>query len=250
MYQNPRPGRPGDRDNAEFYYAQGYLTVAKQKEMQFREKFDEFLSHLETGTVLDVGCAMGQFMEEAMARGWKAVGIDVSSWACAYLKKHGFPDVYNCTLEEANFPDNMFDAVNLNHILEHVPSPSHFLNEVRRILKHGGIVLIEVPNEALFPYNYHMINMIKPGHLPKRKTAQNHLNLFTKRTLDIFMNRSHLTPLIMREEGFAAKSRIQTPLFTQKTILVRLGLIFSRLKIDTFLGLGRYIVAMGKKELS
>ena len=190
----------------------------------------------------------GNFLKVAKGRGWNAYGVDVSPWVCANLTGQGYKNIYNFNLEEANFNANYFDVINMNHVLEHIPSPLDFLIEVNRILKPGGIILIEVPNERRFPYNYIIINMVKPKNMDPRYTPEKHFNLFTKYILTTLIEKSGFKSLTIREEGFVSENRLKTPALSNKNHLTRLALLFSRLRLDLLLGLGRYIVAAAKKQ--
>jgi SAM-dependent methyltransferase len=49
-------------------------------------------------------------------------------------------------LSEAHFPENSFDVIRLNHVLEHLSDPQGTFHEIGRILSFDGIVYITVPN--------------------------------------------------------------------------------------------------------
>jgi 2-polyprenyl-3-methyl-5-hydroxy-6-metoxy-1,4-benzoquinol methylase len=51
-------------------------------------------------------------------------------------------------LEDAGFQEHQFDAVTMEHVLEHVPSPRKTISEVHRVLKPGGQLVVRVPNGA------------------------------------------------------------------------------------------------------
>jgi len=55
-------------------------------------------------------------------------------------------EVVQGSLEEARFPDGHFDAITMNHVIEHVPNPIQVLEECRRVLKPGGKLVVVTPN--------------------------------------------------------------------------------------------------------
>jgi Methyltransferase domain len=73
--------------------------------------------------LLDVGCATGLFVKEAMERGFDAVGCDYSEQAVAYGKKHYGVHIIRSTAEVIDAPDEAFDVVSILHVIEHLPAP-------------------------------------------------------------------------------------------------------------------------------
>ena len=247
MYLNPRYQIIDDIENDENYY-KNYLNASKSHKLLFEEKFNTYLSQITPGKLLDIGCGTGDFLEVANGKGWKAVGIDVSEWACKYLLKQEYEDIHHCSLEEAAFPEETFHLVHMSHVLEHISKPNLFLAEVYRVLKPGGFVLIELPNERFFPWNYRLFNLLKPGQFTSSGISEKHVNLFTKKTLIHFLKKNLLTPLTVQEEGFASKGRVTTPAFKEKKIPIRLALLLCQWRLDVLLGLGRYLVALAYKR--
>lgn len=97
------------------------------------------------GRLLDIGCSLGYFVEAANARGWKAAGIEISSYAAEEARKLGL-DVRTGVLEDAGYSSGAFDCVTMWDVLEHVPDPTAHLLEVRRVLADDGLVVIGTPN--------------------------------------------------------------------------------------------------------
>jgi 2-polyprenyl-3-methyl-5-hydroxy-6-metoxy-1,4-benzoquinol methylase len=105
-----------------------------------------FLEDLPPGRVLDVGCGSGDFLFKMHQLGWSVTGVDFDGKAIANAKaKHGF-ELLHSDLAGACFADNFFDAVTMNHVIEHVPEPTTLLAEIRRILKPGGRLVATTPN--------------------------------------------------------------------------------------------------------
>jgi len=54
-------------------------------------------------------------------------------------------------------PDASFDAILCSEVLEHVPEPTHALDEFARLLKPGGVMILTAPfasNVHMAPYHY------------------------------------------------------------------------------------------------
>jgi len=102
--------------------------------------------HPEAGVLVDVGTGNGLLMILAIKRGWQAIGIDVSDSRAQVCRKNFGLDVRTGTLEAVRLPAESADAVAMRHVVEHVEDPVGLLLEGRRVLRPGGILLVEVPN--------------------------------------------------------------------------------------------------------
>jgi len=98
------------------------------------------------GKLLEIGCALGYFLELAQDSGWEAKGVELSLWASQYAREKTKVHVFTGKLEDVKFPDLYFDAIVMIELLEHTPNPQVFLKEVHRVLKPDGIILITTPN--------------------------------------------------------------------------------------------------------
>jgi len=97
------------------------------------------------GTVLDLGCGSGWFLQAMRARGWMTYGVEISKAASLLGQSQGL-QIFCGTLQQANFRPELFDYVRSNHSFEHMTCPNETLEEIYRILKPGGRLLIGVPN--------------------------------------------------------------------------------------------------------
>lgn len=102
-------------------------------------------------TLLDIGCASGAFVKAAQDLGITATGIEPNRWMAAYGRKTYNLDVRAGTLADHRFPDASFDIVSLWDVIEHVPNPNHELVEISRILKPGGLLVINYPDYQSLP---------------------------------------------------------------------------------------------------
>jgi putative addiction module CopG family antidote len=98
--------------------------------------------------VLDIGCGSGFYLAALREAGWDGEGIEPGETAAQFARKHCGLPVHNSNAEEALAAcrDGSFDLVTMWHVLEHLPDPAKVLAEVRRILRPGGTLMLEVPN--------------------------------------------------------------------------------------------------------
>ncbi len=91
--------------------------------------------------IVDVGAYTGIFVEIAKQRGWDAYGTELSQWAARLCRERGL-DVRTGTLEQAAFPDGFFDVATSWDVVEHLNDPRTHLQEIHRVLRPGGLVVI------------------------------------------------------------------------------------------------------------
>lgn len=106
-----------------------------------------------TDTLLDAGCAYGLttaiFAQEAK----RAYGLDSNPKfiASAQEKYPGINFVVG-QAEKTPFADNFFDVIILNEVLCYIQNEQQLFDEMFRILKIGGTLIISVPHKGLFSF--------------------------------------------------------------------------------------------------
>jgi SAM-dependent methyltransferase len=110
---------------------------------------DHMVRHLEKGPgrnkVLDVGCGDAVFLAGMKKAGWDVQGLEPDASAAERARRNEIP-VVTATLEEASFEPGSFDAITLNHVLEHFHDPLEALRICRRALRPGGSIWLATPN--------------------------------------------------------------------------------------------------------
>jgi len=96
--------------------------------------------------ILDIGCGYGFLLKEMKARGWDVQGLEVSQTGREYAQRNWNIPVYSNPLEYLKLPANTFDVVTLLYVIEHVFNPLSLLNEINRVLKQKGFVLLRWPH--------------------------------------------------------------------------------------------------------
>ncbi|OGT02357.1 MAG: hypothetical protein A2Y51_04215 [Gallionellales bacterium RIFCSPLOWO2_02_60_31] len=95
--------------------------------------------------LLDVGCSSGAFLHAAVKLGFRAEGVEPAPKAAATAQAAGLK-VHQGLLQEASYADGQFDAITLFEVIEHLQHPQELLQECRRILRPGGILLVGTGN--------------------------------------------------------------------------------------------------------
>lgn len=136
-----------------------------------------YLRDLPPGRVLDIGCGDAKFLNRMKQAGWSVQGIDFDPAAASNAKRLFGIDVQIGKLEDLRLPENTFDAVTMNHVIEHVFDPVALLKEVCRILKPGGRLVMVTPNAM--SKGHSVFGRFWRGLEPPR-----HIQIFTPTSLD------------------------------------------------------------------
>ncbi len=108
-------------------------------------KLDDLPYYIPDGTLLDIGCGKGTYLQEMKKMGWNTIGVEFSESGTLAARKSGLT-VIRGSLEDAQFDDASIDFARMADVLEHLPNPTRSMKELHRILKPGGLVRIGVPN--------------------------------------------------------------------------------------------------------
>jgi SAM-dependent methyltransferase len=96
------------------------------------------------GKVLDIGTSTGVMLDIFKEKSWETWGVEPSKSAkVASSKGH---KILKGNFEKLDLPENYFDVVILNHTLEHLENPLFVVRKVKKVLKKGGILFVDVPN--------------------------------------------------------------------------------------------------------
>lgn len=104
-----------------------------------------YLPRLRNGRLLDVGCGNGAFLQQMQELGWQVEGIEPDPAAAKIAVSRGFQVMSN-TLENADLPQEQYDAITMSHVMEHFKKPTIAVEKIASCLKHGGIFVSLSPN--------------------------------------------------------------------------------------------------------
>lgn len=111
---------------------------------QHRVKFVKSIKR--SGTLLDIGCGYGYFLDACRRAGYQVHGLDVSDWAVRYAVETLGLAITTGKIGDIIFPPQSYDIITMWHSLEHTPDPQMVLQKAKSWLKPQGILVIDVPN--------------------------------------------------------------------------------------------------------
>ncbi len=149
------------------------------------------------GASLDVGCAMGFYVERLARDGWDAHGVDISEYAVARGRARGLRTLEVGSVEALPHEDDRFDLVTAIDVIEHVdpPTAAAMVAEVHRVLRPGGLAFFATPNYL----DNAFWNVFTPGFVDPDKTHINYQSVASLRAAFAGFSACHVhghTPFI------------------------------------------------------
>ncbi len=126
------------------------LLVQRDFQKRKTSTIVEMLANRDMGVLLDIGCGSGVQLKELTTGSYTcAIGLDVSRNAllCAKSRNPERTEFVIADAEHLPFRDASIDTIVSAEIIEHLPHPELLVNDLCRILKPGGELVITTPNE-------------------------------------------------------------------------------------------------------
>ena len=176
------------------------------------------------GTILDVGCAHGWFVREAIGAGYACSGIEPDKDMAKRLRAS------NIDFMEGYFPDVLtseqkYDAITFHDVFEHLPDPGAMLEAVKAHLNESGWLVINLPvsDGIFFKVARALARVGLDGPLARlwqKGLPSPHLSYFSRATL----------PRFVTERGFEMVSAFDLP-------SVATSKLWDRIRYDKSIGL-------------
>ena len=142
--------------------------------------------------LLDVGCGAGNLAALIKDRCQEIYGVDISSEALRMAVKKGVKTTrVDLNVELLPFQNEWFDTVVCLDVIEHLLDPERLLEEAKRVLKPGGILIISFPNIRWW---VHIASLAFFGKFPKTSTDPEaydggHLHYFTYKDMEVLLKK-------------------------------------------------------------
>lgn len=135
--------------------------------------------------VLEIGCGEGTF-SKAIKDAFKTEnwGIEPEKGAAAIAKEKLYRVIVGSAENSIpKLPDNYFDLVVCNDVLEHLVDPWGVLADIKKKLKKNGFILSPIPNVR----NFHIVNALVFGgdwaYTESGILDRTHLRFFTSKSI-------------------------------------------------------------------
>lgn len=145
--------KPAASDNADCFYNNQEDFFERNEEIILRKKFAHNTLNIlkkirKGGKLLDVGCNMGIFVQEALQGGYDAHGIDISMNAVNFgVKRLQLKNNLSIgTINDIINKNEKYDIVSYIHVLEHIEKIKEEIEYAKKILKTKGLLILEAPN--------------------------------------------------------------------------------------------------------
>src|SRR4051794_2763832 len=147
VHQPALPGGPRLHELYRDMRDDAYLDEEAGRRASAERLLDLVGEHVPLGRLLDVGCGHGLLLDEARARGYAVLGLELSRAAARHARDALGLDVRELALEGFESPER-FDVVVLADVLEHLEDPADAVERCARLLAPGGVLCVVTPDPA------------------------------------------------------------------------------------------------------
>ncbi len=112
--------------------------------------------HTADQNLLDIGCGTGDLLKLAEKQNLKVSGVEPNNDARELAKnKITDSDQIVSDLKDLINTSNQFDVITMWHVLEHVPNLEDYIDNIKKLLKQNGVLVVAVPNHKSFDANHY-----------------------------------------------------------------------------------------------
>ena len=184
LFTEPRPAKDkiGEYYKSEEYYShkenkKGFIPKIYEcvKKVNLKHKYKIAIKDKSSGSILDIGCGVGDFLHICEEQGWLCTGVEPSEDAKAIAAKRIKAQIL-ASEELEQIPDESFDIITMWHVLEHVDDIRWQVAQLQRLIKRDGRIIIAVPNHKSYDAAYY-------NEKWAAYDVPRHLNHFSKETI-------------------------------------------------------------------
>lgn len=119
-----------------------------------KRKYKLLKKYSSGNSVLDIGCATGEFLHYCASQGMKTTGVEPNDKA-RLIAQSRFKLEVATEPEIGSLETESFDLITMWHVLEHVPDLNHRMQDIYRLLRKDGFAFIALPNHASYDASFY-----------------------------------------------------------------------------------------------
>lgn len=185
--------RPEIHDLPKYYESSEYISHTDSsrslfeklyqvvKKFALRQKVSLIKRYKSSGALLDLGAGTGDFLVQAKKQGFVTCGVEPGESA----RNRAISKGLNLETTTASLQDHSQDIITMWHVLEHVPEVGLQIDELRRILKPDGVLIVAVPNFKSFDAEHY-------GAFWAAYDAPRHLHHFSQTAMHRIFNEKQM----------------------------------------------------------
>lgn len=113
---------------------------------RWRDRNIALAPYKQSGSLLDLGCSSGAFLQSLRGEHWKLFGIEMSPESANQARNRTGAQIFTGDILKADFAPGSFDVITCFDVFEHLYEPKKIITKIAEWLKPNGIFYVLVPN--------------------------------------------------------------------------------------------------------
>jgi len=151
----------------------------------YQDDRPEMLSFLpnEYATVLEIGCGEGAFLRQLDPKSefWGVEPNKESADNASHMLMKVFVGKYEDVTDE--IPDDYFDVIVCNDVIEHMTDHDYFFDSIQSKLKHSGVLIASIPNIRYYKTLFELLVYKEWQYRDFGILDRTHFRFFTEKSL-------------------------------------------------------------------
>jgi 2-polyprenyl-3-methyl-5-hydroxy-6-metoxy-1,4-benzoquinol methylase len=186
-------------DYTEHYRLKLIPSIEYRRNVLGQQKFKQIAAYFEKpGSILDVGCGLGDLLSVFKANGWACLGIEFNQFAANYGHEHFGVNIIAKSIFDFAPEEQQFDCIMLWGVLEHFTDPAAVLDKLYQLLRPGGLLVLEGPSADSVLVRYFEEH---EGYIDRIIEGDRHIMLFSVRSLKEMTQRSGFQLVHLQSNG-------------------------------------------------
>ncbi|MBP7507936.1 MAG: class I SAM-dependent methyltransferase [Prolixibacteraceae bacterium] len=186
-------------DYSEHYRLKIVPSLKYRREVLGERKYKQIMSYFEKpGSILDIGCGLGDLLSVFKDHGWDCMGIEFNKFAANYGRDNFGLNIIDKSIFDFEPKEYQFDCIMLWGVLEHFTSPMDVLLKAYQLLKKGGLLVLEVPSGDSILVRYYETY---GGYVDRIIEGDRHIMLFSARSLQEMAKKAGFDLIELKSNG-------------------------------------------------